>query len=67
MVENGFVNTKLNATTMAVLHSPTLKYKWNFIKMLGWMEVNIFQDFNRIPELAFLKVIRDLASMETAI
>lgn len=60
MVENGFVTTKLNSTAVAVFRSPTLKYK----KMRGWMEINIFQNFNRISELAFLQVIRDLASVE---
>lgn len=28
------------------------------------MEAKIFQNFNRIPELAFLRVIRDLTSVE---
>ena len=30
----------------------------DFLKMLGWIEVNTFQDFNGIPELAFLWEIR---------
>lgn len=28
--------------------------------MLSWIEVNIFQNFNGIPELALLQVIRGL-------
>lgn len=56
MIENGFVNTQLNATALPVFYSP--KAQMDFVKMLGWIEVSIFQNFNGIPELAFLQVIR---------
>lgn len=43
---------------MAVFYFP--KVQMDFVKRLGWMEVKIFQHFNGIPELAFLKVIKGL-------
>lgn len=56
-VENSIVNMRLNTTTLAVLLSCS-KAQMDFVKMLGWMEVNIVQNFNEVPELAFLRVIR---------
>ena len=64
MGENGFVNTQRNITATAVLYSP--KAQMDFVKMLGWIEVNIFQDFDGIPELAFLREIRGLDLGRTA-
>ena len=59
MVENNFVNTKLSTTTVAVFFSYFEAQK-DSVKMLGWIEVHIFQNLNEIPELAFLRVIRGL-------
>ena len=64
MGENGFVNTQRNTTATAVLYSP--KAQMDFVKMLGWIEVNVFQDFDGIPELAFLREIRGLDLGRTA-
>lgn len=64
MGENGFVNTQRNTIATAVFYSP--KAQMDFVKMLGWIEVNSFQDFNGIPELAFLWEIRGLDLGRTA-
>lgn len=53
--EDSFVNNHLTSTAIPVPF-PYCKAQISFVEILGCMEVNIFQDFNRIPELAFFKV-----------